>query len=114
MPSPAFELPSFQLRSLPGARHAENSELKNNNNKPLIHPRMSIKYQEAPSESEPVIMSTWQIFSDCENNYRWQITEVNRKDASNATPRPIPTPTATSRLPSMHDLLLQGSLFIFC
>ncbi|XP_061356921.1 protein BREAST CANCER SUSCEPTIBILITY 2 homolog B-like [Gastrolobium bilobum] len=49
-------------------------------------------------------MSTWQIFSDAGNNYRWQIRE---EGASNAT-APLHTPIATAPLPSMFDLLLQG------
>ncbi|XP_061357187.1 protein BREAST CANCER SUSCEPTIBILITY 2 homolog B-like [Gastrolobium bilobum] len=47
-------------------------------------------------------MSTWQIFSDAENNYHWKIS----KDASNV--KPLPTPIATPLLPSMADILLQG------
>lgn len=62
-------------------------------------------------------MSTWQMFADAGNNYRWY------PDTPNGAVYPTPTTTTTtlhsdserqqqlkssSRLPSMADLLLQG------
>ncbi|KAK2443086.1 hypothetical protein P8452_21474 [Trifolium repens] len=52
-------------------------------------------------------MSTWQLFSDADNNYRWQ---NNSNDTSNLiTPSPPPIPIPTSPLPSMYNLLLHAS-----
>ncbi|KAF7825024.1 protein BREAST CANCER SUSCEPTIBILITY 2-like protein B-like isoform X1 [Senna tora] len=51
-------------------------------------------------------MSSWQILSDDENNFRWEISEVKPNDASNTTHFHIPN--SSSPLPSMSDLLLQG------
>ncbi|XP_073225419.1 protein BREAST CANCER SUSCEPTIBILITY 2 homolog B-like isoform X2 [Cicer arietinum] len=48
-------------------------------------------------------MSTWQILSDADNNYRWQI---NTTDTSNVI---TSLPLTTSPLPSMHNLLLHAS-----
>ncbi|XP_045814666.1 protein BREAST CANCER SUSCEPTIBILITY 2 homolog A-like [Trifolium pratense] len=50
-------------------------------------------------------MSTWQLFSDADNNYRWQI---NSDDTSNLIKPPTP-PIPTSTLPSMYNLLLHAS-----
>ncbi|KAK2389081.1 BREAST CANCER 2 like 2A [Trifolium repens] len=47
-------------------------------------------------------MSTWKLFSDADNNYRWQI---NSDDTSNLiTPSPPPI-----HIPSMYNLLLHAS-----
>ncbi|OMO97642.1 hypothetical protein COLO4_14461 [Corchorus olitorius] len=53
-------------------------------------------------------MSTWQIFSDTGNNFRWEISgrilpsKTKSDDAQNDAPVPVPP------LPSMADLLLKG------
>ncbi|KAJ7961167.1 Protein BREAST CANCER SUSCEPTIBILITY 2 B like [Quillaja saponaria] len=55
-------------------------------------------------------MSTWQIFTNDENNFQWEISnrcfEIRPDDALNATQ--YNSPDSSSRLPSMADLLLQG------
>ena len=56
-------------------------------------------------------MSTWQIFSDSDNSFRWETSDAQGltkpvEEASGAPTRPYDYP---SRLPSMVDLLLQGN-----
>ncbi|KAI5406542.1 protein BREAST CANCER SUSCEPTIBILITY 2 homolog A [Lathyrus oleraceus] len=51
-------------------------------------------------------MSSWQIFSDADHNFRWQINS----DTSNVTtPSPPSAPIPTPPLPSMYNLLLHAS-----
>ena len=74
--------------------------------KTIINPRFhfslksNVENKGSSKEAKPHLsaleMSTWQLFSDAGN------------DASNVTPSP---PIASSPLPSMTDLLLQGSTF---
>ncbi|KAA8517722.1 hypothetical protein F0562_015219 [Nyssa sinensis] len=51
-------------------------------------------------------MSTWQIFSDVGNNFRWEISDQQLPIKPDEAP--IEPPNSTPRLPSMADLLLQG------
>ncbi|CAK7343756.1 unnamed protein product [Dovyalis caffra] len=55
-------------------------------------------------------MSTWQIFSDAGNNFRWEVS--GRIIHTESEPKPngalISPPSSKTRLPSMADLLLQG------
>ncbi|KAJ9694057.1 hypothetical protein PVL29_009843 [Vitis rotundifolia] len=55
-------------------------------------------------------MSTWQIFSDSDNDFRWEISDGQSltKPVEEASGAPIQPYDSTSRLPSMVDLLLQG------
>ncbi|XP_034695014.1 protein BREAST CANCER SUSCEPTIBILITY 2 homolog B-like isoform X1 [Vitis riparia] len=55
-------------------------------------------------------MSTWQIFSDSDNDFRWEISDAQSltKPVEEASGAPIQPYDSTSRLPSMVDLLLQG------
>lgn len=56
-------------------------------------------------------MSTWQIFSDSDNDFRWEISDAQSltKPVEEASGAPIQPYDSTSRLPSMVDLLLQGN-----
>lgn len=49
-------------------------------------------------------MSTWRIFSDHRNDYRWEITDQQLQTEENCDV----VPEDTRRLPSMADLLLIG------
>ncbi|KAL6987901.1 hypothetical protein U1Q18_013648 [Sarracenia purpurea var. burkii] len=56
-------------------------------------------------------MSTWQIFSDADNSFRWEVSDQQfhvelLEDESGGAPTPAPNSAAF--LPSMADLLLQG------
>lgn len=50
-------------------------------------------------------MSTWQMFSDAGNNFRWEISD-QEPEPNRAQEQP---PSQPHRLPSMADLLLQGT-----
>ncbi|KAL3654879.1 hypothetical protein CASFOL_000665 [Castilleja foliolosa] len=52
-------------------------------------------------------MSTWQIFSDARNNFRWEMSDqqLQKEEQCDAVPQQH---TNTGRLPSMADLLLLG------
>ncbi|XP_012089778.1 protein BREAST CANCER SUSCEPTIBILITY 2 homolog B isoform X2 [Jatropha curcas] len=54
-------------------------------------------------------MSTWQIFSDTGNNFRWEISGqiLPSKPADGPNGAPIQPRNSAHRLPSMTDLLLQ-------
>ncbi|KAK3029484.1 hypothetical protein RJ639_037505 [Escallonia herrerae] len=56
-------------------------------------------------------MSTWKIHSDAGNNFRWEVSDHQLQVDPNHEPygSPIQRPSSASRLPSMADLLLQGS-----
>ncbi|CAI8597930.1 unnamed protein product, partial [Vicia faba] len=51
-------------------------------------------------------MSSWQLFSDADRKYRWQI---NSDTSIVTTPSPPPVPIPTPPLPSMYNLLLHVS-----
>ncbi|CAN1276940.1 Protein BREAST CANCER SUSCEPTIBILITY 2 homolog B [Linum perenne] len=51
-------------------------------------------------------MSTWRIFSDDGNKFRWEV--AGGVAQSEAEVHPIPPVSSGSRLPSMADLLLEG------
>ncbi|XP_059463227.1 protein BREAST CANCER SUSCEPTIBILITY 2 homolog B isoform X2 [Corylus avellana] len=51
-------------------------------------------------------MSTWQIFSDAGNSFRWEI--YDRDLQINPDDEHFDSPNGSSRLPSMSDLVLQG------
>ncbi|KAI8557146.1 hypothetical protein RHMOL_Rhmol05G0312600 [Rhododendron molle] len=55
-------------------------------------------------------MSTWQIFSDADSNFRWEISDqqLRIKLQQQEEAAPISPPNSTPLLPSMADLLLQG------
>ncbi|KAK9196195.1 hypothetical protein WN943_004323 [Citrus x changshan-huyou] len=51
-------------------------------------------------------MSTWQIFSDADNNFKWQVSGRILQPEPNGSP--IQPHSSSFRLPSMSDLLLEG------
>ncbi|XP_027069863.1 protein BREAST CANCER SUSCEPTIBILITY 2 homolog B [Coffea arabica] len=55
-------------------------------------------------------MSTWQLFSDAGNNVRWEISDQHLCNQEAESNRALEYPPPQShRLPSMADLLLQGT-----
>ena len=55
-------------------------------------------------------MSTWQLFSDAGDNVRWEISDQHLSNQEAESNRALEYPPPQShRLPSMADLLLQGT-----
>lgn len=54
-------------------------------------------------------MSTWQIFVDAGNTFRWDISDLYR-EKEEPEDSVSQEPAIEHRLPSMADLLLQGTL----
>lgn len=55
-------------------------------------------------------MSTWQMFSDAGNTFRWEISQESAEPNGALAQQPSQPPH--SPLPSMADLLLQGTLSV--
>lgn len=55
-------------------------------------------------------MSSWKIFSDSGNNFRWEVTGqiIHTKPEPKQSGALIPPSSSKTHLPSMADLLLQG------